>query len=159
MRTRHPSTPTAASPNCAPRSRRIYSIRQHTPAYVSIRQHTSAYVSIRQHTSAYVSKRGVAELRAAAARSRRSRQPTDVAYVSIRQHTSAYVSIRQHTYVSIRQHTSAYVSIRQHTSAYFSIRQHTSAYRAGDLEGGASASLACCRTRQGGEGVHAQAHL
>jgi hypothetical protein len=32
----------------------IYTLCQHTSAYVSIRQHTSAYVSIRQHTSAYV---------------------------------------------------------------------------------------------------------
>jgi hypothetical protein len=30
----------------------VFSIRQHTSAYVSIRQHTSAYVSIHQHTSA-----------------------------------------------------------------------------------------------------------
>ena len=45
----------------------LYSIRQHTAAYVSIRQHTSAHVSIRQQTSANV---------------------------SIRQHTSAHVSKR-----------------------------------------------------------------
>jgi hypothetical protein len=32
-------------------SQRVWSVRQHTSAYVSIRQHTSAYVSIRQHTS------------------------------------------------------------------------------------------------------------
>ena len=33
---------------------KVYSIRQHSSAYVSICQHTSAYVGIRQHTSAYV---------------------------------------------------------------------------------------------------------
>jgi hypothetical protein len=109
----------------------IYSIRQHTSAYVSIRQHTlkrqwerrrrqhtSAYVSIRQHTSAYV-KEAVGEEEAY-----RAERPVRRTHVHAA--TCAYVSIRQHTSacVSIRQHTSAYVSIRQHTSAYVSIRAH-----------------------------------
>jgi hypothetical protein len=100
----------------------MYSIRQHTPAYVSIGQHTSVYVSIRQYTSVYV---------------------------STRQYTSVYVSIRQHTHTPIcnplRAHAATNSKIARvrsvaglsrqaargrgsFASAYVSIRQHTSAY-------------------------------
>jgi hypothetical protein len=92
----------------------MYSIRQHTSAYVSIRQHTSAYVSsTRQHTSEGKTQHHHLRLRYCI------RQHT-----SIYQHTSAYVSIRYLSSVLILLHAAIY----QHTSAYVSIRQHTSAY-------------------------------
>jgi hypothetical protein len=37
-------------PQTLPLPAHLYTIRQHTSAYVSIPQHTSTYVSIRQHT-------------------------------------------------------------------------------------------------------------